>query len=109
MKYKKVGALCSLLLWIGICSGVVCPVFAQEAASPTEQQQPKAATRLKEVVVPAERVTPVEGAVTATVTAQDVQEEIASDVSEVLKTTLRSSAQAGETRSLRACYGAGGA
>ena len=57
--------------------------FAQEA----EPVQPKA-VELEEIVVSAERITPVEGAAAAVVTAEEIREYQAKDVAEILKTAV---------------------
>lgn len=75
----------------GLFMGTAIPAIAQESDSPIEPLEPpqtEEIIQLEEMAISAERVTPVEGAVTATVTAQEVHEAIAKDVSEVLKTEV---------------------
>lgn len=80
------------LIVSGALAWTALEAVAQKPLEAEKQEQPQTAepeaVRLEEVVVSAERITPVEGAVTATVTAREVQENIAKDTGELLKTEV---------------------
>ena len=89
---KRVWSL--LCLGLYVCSPVRQISLAQteEAAQTQETQEIQPAqqdvTALEEIIVSAERITPVAGASTAVVTAEEVREYHAKDVAEILKSSV---------------------
>ena len=95
--YSCMGRGLSMFLWslvfLSLCVRGIeeRPSFAQSAGETQGQQAEQAGptkqeiVELEEMIVAAERITPVEGAASAVVTAEEVREYQAKDVAEVLK------------------------